>query len=618
MKKKLLSLFLVVLTLLTLLPTAALAANSTGTGITPTTDSNRWTTRLTSTGASYSYRPPMAAGKFLYCMDLGYSYHYGTASFLNSYTYNSATGADGDALFKQAVAKTGLGEMDAVTTENVKWMMSYIADYDGPIPGSLFMALQTYIWDNQSNKSAGGDTSGDIDAGGFANADTYDIYVGYYNQMLSLKAAEDALLQKQVEDYAAKGILASIVEDDAGKWAVLATSSVSRRQSFFAYHSTRKIVTQDDPEPVDPHPPVAGDGDITFRKVIAGTTRGLDGAVYNIYRDGQIVGSAVTSGGGIIKVNDVTKGLWSFVEREAPEGYALAPTPHSVYVDTTDGDKQYTVSASNAAKPDMEIMKTDAQTGAPIPGTVLSVKSVTGAYSTTVTTGKDGRARLESLDAGVYIVREESVPEPYVVSHTEQVVALLAGKTHKAHFTDYVKPGLEILKKNIANGDPIGGVTYQIQQIDGSYSTTATTDSAGRIFLEVPVGSYQITEIHVPANVILCDIPQVVALEAGGVSTATFFNAVKPSLTIRKVCSVTKDAIQGARFHIYYGSDSTSTGEINDLGTFYTDAGGEIILTDVNTGWYKVVEEEPAPGFAIKGSGMQEFYLEGGASKTIV
>ena len=36
--------------------------------------------------------------------------------------------------------------MDAITRENVKWMMSYIADYTGEIPGSLFMALQTYIW----------------------------------------------------------------------------------------------------------------------------------------------------------------------------------------------------------------------------------------------------------------------------------------------------------------------------------------------------------------------------------------------------------------------------------------------------------------------------------------
>lgn len=99
--------------------------------------------------------------------------------------------------------------MDAAVKENVKWMMSYIADYTGDIPGSLFMALQTYIWDHQSDKSAGGDTSGDIDAGGFANADTYETYVGYYNWMLAQKAKEDAELQKQIEEYTAQGKQAS-------------------------------------------------------------------------------------------------------------------------------------------------------------------------------------------------------------------------------------------------------------------------------------------------------------------------------------------------------------------------------------------------------------------------
>ena len=178
-RTRFLSAFLALLTLLTLLPTSALAASGSGTGIKPTTDPNLWSTRLTSTGQQYSYRPPTAAGKQLYCMDLGYSYRFGTASFLNSYTYKSATGTDSDTLWDSAVADTGLGEMDAITRENVKWMMTYITDYKGDIPGSLFMALQTYIWDHQSNKSAGGDTSGDIDAGGYANADTYEIINPY-------------------------------------------------------------------------------------------------------------------------------------------------------------------------------------------------------------------------------------------------------------------------------------------------------------------------------------------------------------------------------------------------------------------------------------------------------
>ena len=619
MKKRIVTLLLTLLTVLTLLPTAAMAAESTGVGITPVTDPNLWTTRLNSQGQSYSYRPPTAAGRQLWCMDLGYSYRYGTESFLQSYTYRSATGADADALWNDAVAETGLGEMDAITRENIKWMMSYIADYTGEIPGSLFMALQTYIWDKQSDKSAGGDPSGDIDAGGFANADTYDQYVEYYNWLLGQKANEDAELQAQVEEYAAQGIRASIVEDESSKWVVLATSSVSGRQTFFAYHSDRKVITSGEPgeDPEEPSLP-AGDGDITFQKVIAGTDRGLDGAVYNIYLDGQIVGSDVTSGGGYIEVHDVTEGLWSFVEQEAPSGYALDPTPRSVYVSVTDGDKQYTVTAEDEELPGIKVIKTSAADGSPVENAVYSIKGVTCAFSTSVSTGPDGCALVEDLPAGVYVVKEESVPEPFVRTASEQTIALRPGKISEARFEDYTRPGLEIVKRNIADGSPIEGVTYQVRQIDGDFQDTVVTDSEGRAFLEVDPGSYEISEVNVPSNVIISEIPQTISLEAGVTRTVRFFNAVKPSLTVIKRNSITQDPLENARFHIYYASDNTTTGEINDLGTYYTDSSGRITLTDINRGWYKVVEEESPTGFSIQDDGVYEFYLEAGASKELV
>ena len=619
MKKRIITLLLTLLTILSLLPTAAMAAESTGVGITPVTDPNLWTTRLNSQGQSYSYRPPTAAGRQLYCMDLGYSYRSGTESFLQSYTYRSATGADADDLWNDAVAETGLGEMDAITRENVKWMMSYIADYTGEIPGSLFMALQTYIWDNQSDKSAGGDPSGDIDAGGYANADTHDQYIAYYEWLLGQKANEDAELQAQIEEYAAQGIHASVVEDESSKWAVLATSSVSGRQTFFAYHSDRKVVTSGEPgeDPEEPSPP-AGDADITFQKVVAGTGKGLDGAVYNIYLDGQIVGSDVTSGGGYIEVHDVTEGLWSFVEQEAPAGYALDPTPHSVYVSVTNGDKQYTVTAEDEELPGIKVIKTSAADGSPVEDAVYSIKGVTCSFSTSVSTGTDGTALVEDLPAGVYIVREESVPEPFVRTASEQVVALRPGKVSEARFEDYTRPGLEIVKRNIADRSPIEGVTYQVRQIDGDFLDTVETDADGRAFLEVDPGSYEITEVRVPSNVIISEIPQTISLEPGVTRTVRFFNAVKPSLTIIKRNSITKDPLENAKFHIYYASDNTTTGEINDLGTYYTDDSGRIVLTDVNRGWYKVVEEKSPTGFSIQDDGVYEFYLEAGASKELV
>ena len=615
LKTRLISTLLVVMTLLSLLPTTAFAATGTGKGITITTNQVYWSTRILANGTPYSYRPPEAAGRLLYCLDSGLGYHNATPSYCDSFTYTSATNADADAVLKTAVANSGLGEMDAATLANVKWLMTYINDSKASNIGQLFMAVQTYIWDHQSYKGAGDGTG---DAGGYANADTYDLYLGLIDSMLAQKAREDAEFQRQIAEYAARGQVASVIEDDAAKWAVFALSSNRKNQSFFNYYGPRKLVVKDKPQDGDDSAPPAGDADITLRKVAAGTTRGLDGAKFNIYRDGQIVGSDVTQNGGIIEVKDVTRGLWSFVETEAPEGFCADSTPISVYVDTTDGDKQYTVTAENYALPDMKITKRDAMSGKPIAGTVFSIKSVTGSYSTSVTTGTDGSATLSAIPAGVYVVREESVPEPYIVTNTEQTVALRPGKTSEVTFVDYEKPGLEIVKKNIANGEPIEGVTYRIEQIDGSFSTSATTDNHGRIFLDsVPVGTFKVTEINVPSHVILCPIPQEVALKPGETSTVTFFNALKPSLEIRKVDSVTGDPVKGAKFQIWYGSNHTDTGELNDIGTYFSDANGKIILPEIKDGWYKVTELEPASGYAIKEPATQECFISGGESKVL-
>ena len=614
-KKRLLSLLLTLITILSLLPTSALAASGTGKGITITKDQAYWSTRLLANGTPYSYRPPMAAGRLLYCLDSGLGYHNATQSFFDSYTYTSATNADADTVLKTAIANSGLGEMDAATLANVKWLMTYINDSKASNVGQLFMAVQTYVWDHQSYK---GEPGGDGDAGGYANADTYEMYLGLIDWMLAQKAQEDAAFQRQIEEYAAQGMVASVVENDSAKWAVFALSSNRKNQSFFNYYGPRELVVKDKPQGGDEPTPPAGDADITLRKVAAGTTRGLDGAKFNIYRDGQIVGSDVTKNGGTIEVKDVTEGLWSFVEVEAPAGYCADSTPISVYVDTTDGDKQYTVTAENYALPDMKIIKRDAMSGKPIAGTVFSVKSVTGNYSTSVTTGTDGSATLSAIPTDVYVVREESVPEPYIVSNTEQTVALRPGQTSEVTFVDYEKPGLEIIKKNIANGEPIEGVTYRIEQTDGSFSTSATTDNHGRIFLDsVPVGTFKVTEINVPNHVILCPIPQEVALKPGETSTVTFFNALKPSLEIRKVDSVTGDPVKGAKFQIWYASNHTDSGELNDLGVYYTDESGKIILPEVRDGWYKVTELEPASGYAIKEPATQECFISGGESKVL-
>ena len=524
-RTKFLSLLLALVTILSLLPTSAFAAAKTGSGIQITQNQAYWSTRLLANGTPYSYRPPLVDGKLVYCMDSGLGYHYATPSYLNSFTWTSGTGADADAVLQSALTNSGLSEMDAATVENVKWMMTYLNDCKESNVGQLFMAVQTYVWENQSYK---GEPGGDGDAGGYANADTYELYLSLIDSLLAKKAAEDAEFQRQIEEYKAQGVTAAIVEDESARWAVYAISSNRKNQSFFNYYGPRKLVTGE-PAPDQPEQPTGGTGKIVLKKTAGGTTTGLAGARFSIYFNGQIVGSDITNAQGEIYVEDAATGLWSFVETSAPDGFCVDPTPKSVYVDVSEGDREYTVAAVNYEKPDMKIIKRDAM-----------------------------------------------------------------------------------------SGKPIAGVTYRIEQIDGSFSTSATTDNHGRIFLaSIPVGSYKVTEINVPNHVILCPIPQEVALKPGETSTVTFFNALKPSLEIRKVDSVTGDSVKGAKFQIWYASNHTDTGELNDLGTYFSDASGKIILPEIKDGWYKVTELEPASGYAIKEPATQECFISGGESKVL-
>jgi len=188
---------------------------------------------------------------------------------------------------------------------------------------------------------------------------------------------------------------------------------------------------------------------------------------------------------------------------------------------------------------------------------------------------------------------------------------------------DYEKPGLEILKKNIATGEPIEGVTYLIEQIDGSYSTSATTDNHGRIFLEsIPVGSYKVTEINVPNHVILCPIPQEAALKPGETSTdiapgttlviketrakagyilddtpqtvkvksnevvtVEFRNQPKGNLIIVKQDSVTKEPLERVEFKITYADGSyidAEGGTLSSNGLYWTDKEGKITISGIS------------------------------------
>lgn len=254
-KRRLLSILIIALIFISLVPTTAFAAMTTGTGISYTTNTNHWIRRGSSTGYQYTYKPPLVDGTWAYCVDYGYSYNSESGSFLNSYTWTRASGTEAEKLLERAVNISGMHEYSNEVLGNVKWLMSYVNQHytlDQASLGEWLMCVQTYVWDNMSYKSYG-DTSdgGQIDGGGYANPDTYEKYKRMYTDLLAIKAEEDAALQRQVEEYAAQGIDAYVAPDSDSQWAVYAVSNISGRQGFFNYNETRKVIVGDIPDEPD-------------------------------------------------------------------------------------------------------------------------------------------------------------------------------------------------------------------------------------------------------------------------------------------------------------------------------------------------------------------------------
>lgn len=167
-------------------------------------------------------------------------------------------------------------------------------------------------------------------------------------------------------------------------------------------------------------------------------------------------------------------------------------------------------------------------------------------------------------------------------------------------------------------GAPISGVTFTVNKADSSTLTTVKTDANGEALLTaLDPGVYVVRETSVPDGYLLDSEAQTITLVPNKTGTVRFRNYPKPTLTIDKVDSVTKDPIKGAKFHITYASNNSFTGELNDLGTYFTDENGQIKLTKLRDGWYRVTEVEPAAGYAIKDPATQDCFIQAGTGKVL-
>ena len=218
-------------------------------------------------------------------------------------------------------------------------------------------------------------------------------------------------------------------------------------------------------------------------------------------------------------------------------------------------------------------------------------------------------------------MRELSSVLDHIPDDTEHHVELFPGQTSTITLTNDKRPNLYIHKADGDTGAPIPGTVYLVKGADGHSIAEVKTDETGVAVVEnLLPGVVEVIEKSVPEPYLLAEESQLVTLFPNRDRDVYFQNYKRPTIEIIKENSITHDRIENVPFQVWYASNNTATGEYNDLGVFYTDEEGRIVLSDpdlsLRDGWFRVKELEPAPGFALADPDTQEAFIAAGEGHT--
>ena len=321
-----------------------------------------------------------------------------------------------------------------------------------------------------------------------------------------------------------------------------------------------------------------------------------------------------TDENGEIVLSKLPAGAYVVTELSCP-GYVIDEAQRIIQLDPNE-DAQFVF--TNSIKPSLQIIKLSSD-GSALEGVTFRIAKIEdGTHYLDRTTNKNGEILVSDLEPGVYSVRETSTVSDHIIDLREYKVELFPGKTSTLVIENQIRPNLYVYKHDADTGEPIPDTVFIVRAADGHSVDEIRTGTDGRAELKnLLPGVYEISEKYVPSPYLLDAPSQLVTLYPNRDHTVYFENHQKPSLTVNKICSVTGEPLKGAKFHVTYASNDTESGEINDLGYFYSDADGQFKLSNLKDGWYKITEVESVPGYRIKDPAAQEVFVKAGESKTV-
>lgn len=159
---------------------------------------------------------------------------------------------------------------------------------------------------------------------------------------------------------------------------------------------------------------------LTVIKLDAEGHQRLEGAEFDVEKaDGTLVEHIATDDLGEARIRDLAWGDYTVTETRAPKGFVLDTEPKSFTVGRENADTGIEMRFDNARKTgSVELVKTDAETGAPLAGAVYDLYATDGTLvrNDLAASGADGKIAVTDLAWGSYYFKERTAPAGYSVS----------------------------------------------------------------------------------------------------------------------------------------------------------------------------------------------------------
>lgn len=231
----------------------------------------------------------------------------------------------------------------------------------------------------------------------------------------------------------------------------------------------------------------------------------------------------------------------------------------------------------------LRIIKLESGTETPLSGALFEVIDPRGATVGLFTSNSSGEVYIPLTLEGNYTVMERQAPAYHLLgANTAQNVDVEYGKTVEVTFCNDPYGDLRIEKRS-DTGAALSGAVFTITHIESGKTYTEETNFAGNaIFHELQPGTYRISEASAPVGRQADSTIYTATVVSGDTVSLTVVNKELPGLRIIKYDRKNMVAMPGVTFEVFKGTVS--------LGKFQTDEFGEILLTDVEPGTYLACE----------------------------